>query len=412
MHVVLRCPCGANLKADLKHVGKQTQCPKCGTKLIVPEPPVAAANPEVVELEELGMSQPAAGAWQAPQASMPAAAPVHPGHAPAPKKARAAKGSSLTSWIITGSVVGVAVLGFVAYLTWTYVSSRNELASSMKTGRKFDTKGARPIASNPTAPGSEPLAPGEENPYDSGEKDLVASSEAGTLEALDMADLIDLVEPSIVRIKVRGSEGEGVGSGFFVGKDGMIITNYHVIQGANTVTVSTADNKKTEALGFLAVEPTLDLAIIQIDPEDLDVVPIAVASSLPRKGEDVAAFGAPQGFSFSATDGTISGIRSGEEVKNVLREMSNVNVYGLLGYTVDTTWIQTTAAISGGNSGGPLVNMRGEMIGVNTWTHPEGQNLNFSSTHEKVAEVFANRDGQMREWSDLPQDRIRSQVGF
>ncbi|MGI9517713.1 MAG: S1C family serine protease [Pirellulaceae bacterium] len=411
MHVVLRCPCGANLKADIKHVGKETQCPKCSTKLIVPEPPVAAANPEVVELEDLGMSAPAPAAWQAPQGQVPPA-PVQYGQPPAAKKQPktiAVTGGSLKSWIITGAVVGVAVIGFVGYLGWTYMQERGDVADTMKDKRDFDTSGARPVRDQASFK-KEEVPPGEENPFDSGEKDLIASSEAGTLEDLEMADLVELVEPSIVRIKVVG-EGEGVGSGFFVGKDGLIVTNYHVIQGARKVTVSTADDKKTEALGFLIAEPTLDLAIIQIDPAELDVVPIAVASGLPRKGEEVAAFGAPQGFSFSATNGTISGIRSGQEVKNVLQEMSSMNVYTMLGYTVETKWIQTTAAISGGNSGGPLVNMRGEMIGVNTWTHPGGQNLNFSSTYEKVADVYDQRDGNIREWSDLPSDRISSQLG-
>src|SRR5947209_8480877 len=80
----------------------------------------------------------------------------------------------------------------------------------------------------------------------------------------------------------------------------------------------------------------------------------------------VAAFGAPQGLSFSASEGIVSAVRSGKELKSMLP------AYQATGYSEAATWVQTTAAISPGNSGGPLVNMKGEVVGLNTWAYTAG----------------------------------------
>ncbi len=412
MHVVLRCPCGANLKADVKHVGREMKCPKCSTKLIVPQPPVAQkSEPDVLELEVL--DDPLGGQPLASHPPMVAAGVA--GAAAAKPKPPTSGMPRRYSWLITGSIIAVALAGFFGFLILTYMQQRSELRSDTKyviqDGKKV-TVDSRKNSNQPrftppprprdVTPPPEP----KDNPFDSGNKDLNDPSIAAQTENLEMADLIELVEPSIVRIKVDSDEGERVGSGFFVDREGKIVTNFHVIQGASKIVVGTVDGKQADALGFLIIKPQLDLAIIQIDPSQLTVVPRAIAKSLPRKGEAVAAFGAPQGFSFSATRGIISGIRSGQEVSDVLQEMSKVDVYQMLGFSTETTWIQSSAAISGGNSGGPLVNMKGEVIGVNTWTHPGGQNLNFASTSEQLTDLYRERTSKLNDWRLLPPHRI------
>ena len=182
-------------------------------------------------------------------------------------------------------------------------------------------------------------------------------------------------------------------------KEGKIFTNFHVVRNASKVTVKTADNRELESLGFLIQDREKDLAIIQVDPSDLEISPIAIASELPRKGEEVAAFGNPQGFGFSQTTGIVSSIRPGKEVSDTLKELNqNFDIYGDHGFALQMDWIQHSAAISGGNSGGPLVNMRGQLVGVNTWTHPEGQNLNFASTMKEVESVFSARDDMLKQY--------------
>ena len=410
MQIALRCPCGANLKADMKFVGREMKCPKCSTKLIVPEPPMAIrSEPDFFELEDLGAAQPPASQRFHSQPN-PAQAPYqqHAGARAGTNTKPATAGNKKFSWILTGSIVGVVSLSFFAFLGYIYFQQRSQLEKDK--GIIYEGK-RRTIVSemDPSGPRRlrpDQLPPAQKNEFDGANKELYDPSVSGKDTDLEMADLIDMIEPSIVRLKVVSDEGEGVGSGCFIDREGKIVTNYHVVQGAVDVTVTTADGKQTKALGFIIVQPQKDLAIIQIDPKTLNIVPIAIAKEMPRRGEEVAAFGAPEGFSFSATKGIISAIRPGTDVQNILLEMNNQDIYGILGYSIDTKWIQSSAAISGGNSGGPLVNMRGEMVGINTWTHPGGQNLNFASTVDEIEKIFKSRTTDLHDFVRLPPNRI------
>lgn len=120
------------------------------------------------------------------------------------------------------------------------------------------------------------------------------------------------------------------------------------------------------------VDPNHDLATLRIGPVAAGSA-LKLKAEMPSVGEKVAAFGNPQGFSFTTSEGIVSAIRRGKEVHDTIGQ-----AYKDLGFTVDATWIQTTAAISGGNSGGPLVTMNSEVVGLNTWGDDSGQQLNFA----------------------------------
>ena len=200
-------------------------------------------------------------------------------------------------------------------------------------------------------------------------------------------DIISKVEPSVVRIQTARRSG----SGFVVqranGKVDAVVTNFHVIDGETEATVTFRDKRTAPVLGCLAFNKGRDLALLQIQGGAIRK-PLPIADSLPRKGAGVAAFGCPLGFNFTASNGIVSAVRTGEEARSALMEIKGRDAYGFLGYDRDATWIQTTAPISHGNSGGPLVDSQGEVVGVNTWGEFGGQNLNFAIPASEIQKLL------------------------
>jgi serine protease Do len=140
----------------------------------------------------------------------------------------------------------------------------------------------------------------------------------------------------------------GLGSGFIISKDGYILTNNHVVEGADSIKVTLSDNRDFDAK-VIGTDPQSDLALIKInDPENLPVLPLGDSSKL-EAGEWVIAIGNPFGLSQTVTVGVVSA--------------TGRSSVGISDYE---NFIQTDAAINPGNSGGPLINGRGEVVGINT----------------------------------------------
>ncbi len=150
---------------------------------------------------------------------------------------------------------------------------------------------------------------------------------------------------------------QGLGSGFVYDKDGHIITNNHVIANADKITVIFADNTEVDAI-LVGADPDSDLAALQIDvpPEQLQPIALGDSDSL-KVGQFVVAIGNPFGLDGSMTTGIISGL--GRQLPSGARTPSGQ------AFTIPDI-IQTDAAINPGNSGGPLLNLQGDVIGVNT----------------------------------------------
>ncbi|HEY2894774.1 MAG TPA: trypsin-like peptidase domain-containing protein [Pirellulales bacterium] len=186
-------------------------------------------------------------------------------------------------------------------------------------------------------------------------------------------EVIERIQKATVRVQTDS----GLGSGVIIDDEGIVLTNVHVVDGANKVEViCTLQNKEIPmtARGYLVIDAKYDIAILKVDklPEP---VAIGFVSGLPKIGEKVVTFGSPIGFSATASEGIVSAIRTGKDMESSVALGDYYRKQGLAG---DATWIQTTAPISHGNSGGPLVNMNCELIGLNTLTVPFGQNLNFA----------------------------------
>jgi serine protease Do len=143
----------------------------------------------------------------------------------------------------------------------------------------------------------------------------------------------------------------GIGSGVIISPDGYIVTNRHVIDGAVDIRVTMSDRKILSAK-LIGSDPLTDLAVIKIDGHDLPSVPWGNSQDL-RPGQTVLAFGNPFGFRFTVTRGIVSALNRPNPYSDDPRKPGG--------------FIQTDAAINQGNSGGPLVDARGEVVGINTF---------------------------------------------
>ena len=196
------------------------------------------------------------------------------------------------------------------------------------------------------------------------EDTVITIPDASGSKILTTEEAIAKVNPSVVCIQTetemvyRGFYGrnnssyiqEGVGTGFIVSDDGYIATNYHVVSGADKITVTLYSGEEYQA-DFIGGDEVADLAIIKINAKNLPVAELGDSDALVQ-GQDVVAIGTPAGieFAWSATKGIVSSISR------------DVDVNGQKRMTV----IQIDASINPGNSGGPLINMKGQVIGINS----------------------------------------------
>lgn len=163
-----------------------------------------------------------------------------------------------------------------------------------------------------------------------------------------------IARPAVVRVK----RGEGTGSGVIIRRDGVILTNAHVVADARQVDIRLASGKSLPGQ-VLGVDPVVDVAVVKVDAKDLPEAPLADSDRLDV-GQTAIAIGNPLGFEGSVTTGVVSATN---------RQRSPDDFVG---------FIQTDAAINPGNSGGPLLDSQGRVIGINTWIIGRASGMGFA----------------------------------
>ena len=206
------------------------------------------------------------------------------------------------------------------------------------------------------------------------------------LAPLSFAPIAKKADPSVVtiytvgqdpsRARLRGHAQQGLGSGFIVGKDGTLITNNHVIEGAGEITVQTSDERRFKGT-VVGRDARTDIAVVRIQdpPKDLTAIPLGDSDALDV-GDWVVAIGNPFGLSHTVSAGIVSGKGRGRE--DVPLDPS--------GYY---SFIQTDASINPGNSGGPLLNLKGEVVGMNSAIRGGGaQGIGFAIPINMVKQLM------------------------
>jgi len=243
-----------------------------------------------------------------------------------------------------------------------------------------------------------------------------------TADPLTIPDIVAKVAPSIVNINTTApgvsnplfddpafreffggivppgsSLQRGLGTGFIVSEDGLIITNEHVVNGAEKIEVSIIGQDKPLPARLIGSDHTLDLAVIKVDSSNkLPILPMG-DSSLIRAGEWVVAIGNPYGLDHTVTVGVISALGRPVPVED--------RIYRNL--------IQTDAAINPGNSGGPLINLEGKVIGINTAVNQQAQGIGFAipiNTAKEVLEQLITKGKVVRPWLGIYMQNITPEI--
>jgi S1-C subfamily serine protease len=189
----------------------------------------------------------------------------------------------------------------------------------------------------------------------------------------NLPSLIKRIKPSTVIIFVYDDKGEflKLGSGFFISQNGDVITNYHVIQGASSAEIKTADEKTYPITYIVAGDEQNDVIRLSVNIPSQFVYPLTLSQTIPEVGERIIVYGSPLGLENTVSDGIVSAIR-------------DIPDYGRI--------IQITAPISPGSSGSPVLNMQGEVIGIAAFQLIEGQNINFAISSEKITSLISTKE--------------------
>lgn len=192
-----------------------------------------------------------------------------------------------------------------------------------------------------------------------------------TQQEMSAEAIYERTTPSVLTLRIeRANNSEGIGTAFLALRPGLAVTAWHVVKDASKITGKFSDGKEAAVVGVIDKDETLDLALVAVDSGDRPV--LSIAEGDPKVGAKTYVIGTPRGLEFSISDGIISQTP----------------------YFGDSKLYQFTCPVSQGNSGGPLLNAAGQVLGVVSWQLRDAQNLNFAVPISWTAKLDANKAPQ------------------
>jgi Flp pilus assembly protein TadD len=181
----------------------------------------------------------------------------------------------------------------------------------------------------------------------------------------NLVELVKKTKPCVVLIETFDKDNKplGQGSGFFVNNKGHIVTNQHVLEGAYRATVKTSSGMEYPVEGIIAKNADADIVKLVVNITDANIIFLNLSENVPSEGQDIVVIGNPLGLESTVSAGIVSAVR-------------DIPAFGKI--------LQITAPISPGSSGSPVINSKGEVIGIATLIVTSGQNLNFAIPSDKI----------------------------
>jgi len=198
----------------------------------------------------------------------------------------------------------------------------------------------------------------------------------------DLSALVKKVTPSVVVINVfdKANKLKGVGTGFFVREDGALVTNYHVIEGGMRAEVKLSNGEVLPIEGIISEDKEADLALLSLGVKKRTFPVLKLSDTKIEAGQPVVLIGSPFGLEGTVSNGIVSAIR-------------DIPTLGKM--------LQITAPISKGSSGSPVLNMKGELVGVATSYIKEGQSINFAISVDRVNSLLSRQKAKVQKFLEL-----------
>ncbi|HTN75099.1 MAG TPA: trypsin-like peptidase domain-containing protein [Pirellulaceae bacterium] len=212
----------------------------------------------------------------------------------------------------------------------------------------------------------------------------------------------------VVAIQTVGqANARTLGAGFIVSNDGLVATNYHVVSTATAAQVRLPDGRTYGVRGYAAVDRAHDLALLRLEapPDDLPVLALGDFATEVKPAAAIMAIGHPRGVEFSLFDGRLSRWVLSRELDDDGRRF----VRKLTESDENVCWLQHTAALAEGNSGGPLIDTHGRVVGINTWINRAG-NLNFAVDVRYLRELLKQTDQPLTPLEHLARSDVQASV--